>query len=94
MYCKSNANLTALKSPRSYQLVYLTKEILRQDISAEIEEILMTGKAKLCVCVRVNSKAIKQCRPYRSVRNEMSALWRNFDEGEGDEFGWNLKLII
>jgi len=54
----------------------------------------MTGKAKLCVCFRVNTKEIKQCRPYCGVCNDISELWRNFDEGEGDKFGWNLKLII
>jgi len=56
MYFTFKANLTTLKSPRSYQLVYRTKEAVRQHMSAESEESLMTGNAKLCACVRVNSK--------------------------------------
>jgi hypothetical protein len=87
VYCKSNTYLKALKIPRPYQLFYLTKEVLRQDISAVSEESLMTGNAKLCVCFRVNSKAINQGRQYCGVCNEMSALRRNFDGVRGINLG-------
>jgi hypothetical protein len=75
----------ALKSPRTYQLFPLKGEVLRQDRSVEIEESLMTGDAKLCVCVTVNNKAIKQCTPYCGVCNETCAFRRNFDEVEGGD---------